>query len=49
MEFFSFFEATIAFEGMGRPRGLRRFRKHPGDPEIKTPGTPSTDESFGFK
>ena len=25
--FLSFLEATIAFEGMGRPRGFRRFRK----------------------
>ena len=28
----SFFEATIAFEGMGRPREFRRFRKtHPAE------------------
>ena len=26
-KFLSFLEATIAFEGMGRPRGFRRFRK----------------------
>ena len=25
--FLSFLEATIAFEGMGRPKGFRRFRK----------------------
>ena len=26
-KFLSFLEASIAFEGMGRPRGFRRFRK----------------------
>ena len=26
--FFIFLEASVAFEGMGRPRGLRRFRKN---------------------
>ena len=45
-KFLSFLEATIANEGMGRPRGFRRFKKHiwkifyRGDPKIGTPGTP---------
>ena len=26
-KYLSFLEASIAFEGMGRPRGFRRFRK----------------------
>ena len=45
-KYLSFLEASIAFEGMGRPRGSRGSEKHiwkifhQGDPEIGIPGTP---------
>ena len=54
--FLSFLEASIAFEGMGRPSGVQEVQKdiiwkifYRGNREIGTPGTPGGSQKFSLE